>query len=95
MSFKKFTTSAAVIAGLLAANMGPLATAASAHDRWNNGYDRSYQRHYNGPRRFNDYGPRYRYAHKRHNHGKDIAKGLAIGIGVLAIGSILSSAHNR
>lgn len=99
MSFKKFTTSAAVIAGLIAANMGPLATAASAHDRWSNGhgngYGNGYARHYDGPRRFHDHGPRYRYANKRHNRGKDIAKGLAIGLGVLAVGSILSSAHNR
>lgn len=91
MSFKKFTTSAAVITGLLAANMGPLATAANARDGWNNGYDRGYERSYNG----RDYGPSHRYAYKRkrHNHGKDLAKGLAIGLGILAVGSII--AHSR
>ncbi|MDQ8698685.1 hypothetical protein [Hyphomicrobium sp. LHD-15] len=101
MSFKKFTTSAAVIAGLLAANLGPLATAASAHERWNNGYDRGYSRNYDSPRRYDGpryyqgYGPRDRYAYKRHRHndGRDIAKGLAIGLGILAVGSII--AHNR
>lgn len=95
MSFKKFTTSAAVIASLVAANLGPLATAASAHERWNNGYDRSYSRNYDGPRHYHGYGPRDRYAYKRHRHnnGKDVAKGLAIGLGILAVGSII--AHNR
>ncbi len=95
MSFKKLTTSAAVVASLLAANLSPLATAASAHDRGGKGYDRSYSRHYDGPRYYDD-GPRHRYAYKRHrhNHGKDIAKGLAIGLGILAVGAIIS-AHDR
>lgn len=97
MSFKKFTTSAAVIAALAVANLSPLATAASAHDgRYGGGYDRGYSRYDDGPRyRGYDYGPRYRYGYKRHrhNHGKDIAKGLAIGLGVLAVGTILS--HGR
>jgi hypothetical protein len=96
MSFKKIATSAAVIAGLVAANVGPLATAASARD-WNKGHDRGYARHYDGPRHFHDNGPRYGYGYgykrHRHNHGKDIAKGLAIGLGVLAVGSII--AHSR
>jgi hypothetical protein len=98
MSFKKVITTTTVIAGLVAANIGPLATAASAHERWSNGYGQgygqSYGRHFNGPRHFHDYGPRYRYAKKRH-HGNDVAKGLAIGLGILAVGSILSSAHNH
>jgi hypothetical protein len=93
MTFKKFATSAAVMTGLVAANLGPLATAASAHERWNDGYDRGYARHYDGPRQYYDHGPRYRYVKKRHNHGRDVAKGLAIGLGVLAVGSIL--AHGR
>lgn len=95
MSFKKFATSAAVITSLLAANVGPLATAASAHDRWNGYEGRGYSRHYDGPRDY--YGPRHRYAYKRHrdNRGKDIAKGIAIGLGVLAVGTILSSGHHR
>lgn len=95
MSFKKITTSAAVIASLLVANLSPLATAANAYDRGSKGYSHSYSRHYDGPRY--DYGPRHRYAYKRHrhNHGKDIAKGLAIGLGVLAVGSILASGAHR
>lgn len=92
MSLKKFATSAAVIAGLLATNMGPLATAAEAGPRWQKHDNRSYARHYRAPRY--DHGPRYRYAKRhRHGHGKDIATGLAIGLGVLAVGSILSNAH--
>ncbi|MCC7253445.1 hypothetical protein [Hyphomicrobium sp.] len=93
MSFKKLTTSAAVIASLLAANLGPVATAANAGDGWHRNDGRGYSRHYDGPRHY--HGPRHRYSYKRHrhNHGKDIAKGIAIGLGVLAVGSILSSAH--
>ena len=90
MSLKKFTTSAAVITGLLAANLSPLATAANAGDGWHRHHDRGYTRSYDGPRHY--YGPKKRYA-KRHKHDKDIAKGIAIGLGVLAIGAILSSAH--
>jgi hypothetical protein len=97
MSFKNLTTSAAVIASMLAASIVPFATAANAHDsRYGNdrGYSRNYdsQRYYGGDRY--DYGPRHRYAKRhRHNHGKDLAKGLAIGLGVLAVGSII--AHSR
>jgi len=93
MSFKKLTTSAAVIASLLAANLTPLATAANAHDGRYGHDGRGYSRHYDGPRHY--HGPRHRYSYKRHrhNHGKDIAKGVAIGLGILAVGSILSSAH--
>lgn len=90
MSFKKFATSAAVIAGLLAANLSPLATAANAGPRWQKHND-GYSRFYNGPR--HDYGPRYRYAKRHHNSGKNLATGLAIGLGVLAVGSILAQAH--
>jgi hypothetical protein len=95
MSFKKLTTSAAVIASLVAANLGPVATAANAHDGWRGGgYDRGYSRHYDGPRDY--YGPRHRYsykAYKRDKRDRNIAKGLAIGLGVLAVGAILSNSH--
>ncbi len=93
MSFKKLTTSAAVIASLLAANVSPFATAANAHEGWRKNYDRGYARQYDGPRY--DHGPRHRYAYKRDRHGKDIGKGIAIGLGILAVGAILSSAHNH
>jgi hypothetical protein len=94
MSFKKLATSAAVIAGLLATSLSPLATAANAADRWHKNDHRSYSHHYDGPR--HHHGPRHRYAYKRHhNHGKDVARGIAIGLGILAVGSILSSAHHR
>jgi hypothetical protein len=100
MTFKKITTSAAVIASLVATSLSPLAaTAASAHGKGGYGnYDRGYgyTRHYDGPRHSYRYdgGPRHRYAYKRHRHrGNDVAKGLAIGLGVLAVGSII--AHSR
>jgi len=96
MSFKKITTSAAVVASLLATSLSPLTTAANAGNGWNKhkgyNYSRSYDapRYDNGPHYYN--GPRYRYA-KRHRHGNDVAKGLAIGLGVLAVGAII--AHGR
>ena len=96
MSFKKLATSTAVIAGLVAANLSPLAvTAASARDGWHgkggHNYSRHYdnRRHYTGPRKHRHYG----YKRHRHDHGKDLAKGLAIGLGVLAVGAIISHAH--
>lgn len=94
MSFKKLTTSAAVIASLVAANLSPLAvTAASAKDGWKGKGGPSYSRHYDGPR--HNHGPRHRYGYRkhRHNHGSDVAKGVAIGLGILAVGAILSNAH--
>lgn len=96
MSFKKLTTSVAVIGSLLAANFSPLAaTAASARDGWQGKGGPGYSRHYDGPR--HDYGPRYRYGYRKHrnNHGRDVAKGIAIGLGVLAVGSILASGAHR
>jgi len=95
MSFKNFGTSAAVVASLLAANLSPLATAAIARDGRHSDYDRGYSRQYDGPRHYQ--GPRHRYAYKRdrdHN-GKNIAKGIVIGLGILAVGSILASGAHR
>jgi hypothetical protein len=96
MSLKKFTTSAAVIASLVAANLSPLATAANAKDHWHGkGGGHGYSRYYDGPRHY--HGPRHRYAYKKHRHngGKDVAKGIAIGLGILAVGSILASEAHR
>lgn len=96
MSLKKLTTSAAVIGSLLAANLTPLAaTAASARDGWHGHGGPGYSRSYDRPR--HDHGPRHRYGYRkhRHNHGSDVAKGIAIGLGVLAVGSILASGAHR
>lgn len=93
MSFKKFATSAAVIASVVGASLSPLATAANAHDGGRYGHsDRGYARHYDGPRYYS-HGPRHRYAYKRHRRGNDLAKGIAIGLGVLAVGSILANSR--
>jgi hypothetical protein len=104
MSIKKFATSAAVVASMLAANLSPLAaTAASARD-WRNQGDYSYSRGYDGPRydgrgRGHRYEHGHRYGHyqhyKRDRHGRDVAKGVAIGLGILAVGSILASGAHR
>jgi hypothetical protein len=99
MSFKKLTTSAAVIASLVATSLSPLATAANAHDGRHWKYDRGYSRSYDGPRHYRGdhyHGPRYRYAKRhRHKHGNDVGKGIAIGLGILAVGSILASQAHR
>ena len=98
MSIKKFATSAAVVASMLAANLSPLAvTSASARD-WRNHGDYSYSRSYDGPR-YHGHGRGHRYGHYKHHkrdrHGRDVAKGIAIGIGILAVGSILASGAHR
>jgi hypothetical protein len=93
---------AKLLYGLIAANLSPLTTAANAAQGWKKYNDkRAYSRHYDGPRYNN------RFAHKRdrdrryhgHNHhhssGKNVAKGLAIGLGILAVGSILASGSHR
>ena len=89
MSFKKITTSAVVAMSLLAANLSPLATAANAGDGWRKHNDRGYSRHYDGPRH------RYAYKRDRGHSGKNVAKGIAIGLGILAVGSILASEAHR
>ncbi len=92
MSIKKFATSSVVAASMLAANLAPFAaTAASAKDwrRYND--DRGYSRSYDGPRYHNHYA----YRRDRDRSGKNVAKGIAIGLGILAIGSILASAAHR
>lgn len=94
MSIKKLATSAAVAASLLAANLAPFAaTAADARDWRRHNHDHSYSRGYDGPR----YHRHDRYHHKRHRDrsGKDVAKGIAIGLGILAVGSILASGAHR
>lgn len=94
MTFKKLTTSAAVIASLLAANLAPIATtAANARDGWHGKHNHGYSRHHGGPRKY--HGSRHRHGYKRHKHGRDIATGLAIGLGVLAVGSIIANEHHR
>ena len=94
MSFKKFATSAAVITGLVAANLSPLAaTAANARDGWHGKRGHHYSRHYDDRRYEHRHGRSYGYEKPRRNKDRDLAKCLAIGLGVLAVGAILSSAH--
>ena len=108
MSFKKIATSAAVTFSLLAANLSPLAaTAAEARDGWRKHDDQAYSSSYDRfrkdkPRRFSDYrryDDRYDRYDRRHHHsdrsGKNVAKGIAIGLGILAVGSILASEAHR
>lgn len=97
MSIKKFATSAAVIASMLAASLTPIAaTSASAKDWRKHGGGHSYSHNHAGPR-YHGHSHNYRsHRHyKRHRHGHDVAKGLAIGLGVLAVGSILASEAHR
>lgn len=98
MSIKKFATSAVVAASMLAANLAPFAaTAASAKD-WRKNDGHSYSRNYDGPRdyrRFDERGPRYAYGSRRHRNGNDVGKGIAIGLGILAVGAILASQAHR
>ncbi|HRN90007.1 hypothetical protein [Hyphomicrobium sp.] len=95
MSLKKFATSAAVITALVAANLSPLAaTAADARDGWHGGKrGHHYSRQYDDRRYEHRQGRSYGHKQHRRNKDRDLAKGLAIGLGVLAVGAILSSAH--
>jgi hypothetical protein len=107
MSFKKFTTSAVVAASLIAANLSPLAaTAANAGDGWrrhndDRAYSSSYDRYRNNKHnRYSDYRrhdrhDRYDRYDRRDHSGKNVAKGIAIGLGILAVGAILASESHR
>jgi hypothetical protein len=103
MSFKKFATSAAVTFSLLAANLSPLAaTAAEARDGWrkhdNRAYSSSYDKYRsNKHNRYSDYRRHDRHDrhHRRDHNGKNVAKGVAIGLGILAVGVILASEAHR
>ena len=99
MSIKKFATAAVVTASMLAANLAPFAaTAASAKD-WRKYDGHSYSHRYDGHKHYNKRGPRYAYGHRYHRHGhrhgNDVGKGIAIGLGILAVGSILASQAHR
>jgi hypothetical protein len=95
MSIKKFATTAVVAASMLAANLAPFAaTAASAKD-WRKYDGHSYSRSYDGHKHYSKRGPRYAYGHRHHRHGNDTGKGIAIGLGILAVGAILASQAHR
>ena len=100
MSVKKFVTSAAVVASMLAANLFARAAASASARDWRQHGDHSYSRSYDGPRYHgHGYGHGHRHGHykhyKRDRHGRDVAKGVAIGLGILAVGSILASGAHR
>lgn len=87
----KTAVSAAVVLGLAAGAMAPLASSASANDWRGRGYG-------------NHGGPGYRYAPpprayyqepRRRSAGSQIAKGVAIGIGAAVVGAILADQARR
>lgn len=96
MSLKKGIT--AIIAGiaLITANFTAFAGAAQA-ESWNRsgpGHYRS-DRDWDGGRRYDYDHDRGRNHHKRDKSDKKVARGIAIGLGVLLIGSILASEANH
>ena len=110
MSISKSITSAVVAASLVAGSMLPLATAANADSwgnrhsysansgrDWNVGSDRRYRgfQQYRAPRQ--DYRAYNSYRDDRREHRRDrkVARGVAIGLGVLMLGAILSQAGNH
>jgi hypothetical protein len=98
MSFKKLLTTGVVSTALIASNAVAFAGAAQA-ENWNGGHGK-----YRSERNFNDgrwnKGDRYAYEDRGRHYKKDksdkkIARGVAIGLGVLLIGSILASEAHR
>lgn len=88
----KTAASTAVVLGLAAMTMAPLATSASAGGRgygYGYGYGSGPGYRYAAPPRAYHYEPRRRSA------GSQIAKGVAIGIGALVVGSILADQARR
>ena len=97
MSLKKVFTTGVVSAALVAANVTAFAGAAQA-DSWRGNGPGHYR---SEPRDWND-GPRYGYGrdygrghYKKDKSDKKVARGIAIGLGVLLLGSILASEANR
>ena len=100
MSLKKLLTTGVVSTALVAANVTAFAYSAQAVSWQGQGKYRSdYSRSWNndGPRDWNG-GPRYRndrHVYKKDKSDKKLARGIAIGLGVLLIGSILASEANH
>jgi Ni/Co efflux regulator RcnB len=100
MSLKKLLTTGVVSTALVAANFTAFANSAQA-DSWQGQgkYRSDYSRSWNNePRNWNNGGPKYRndrHGYKKDNSDKKLARGIAIGLGVLLIGSILASEANH
>jgi hypothetical protein len=84
----KTAISAAVVLGLAAGSMAPLATSASAGD-WRGRNSHFDGRRYDAPRAYHYDAPR------RRSNGSQIAKGLAIGIGAAVVGAIIADSARR
>jgi hypothetical protein len=94
MSLKKVFTTGVVSAALIAANVTSFAGAAQA-ENWRGGPGQ-----YRSERDWDGGGRRYSYDHGRGDHRRDksdkkVARGIAIGLGVLLLGSILASEASR
>jgi len=99
MSLKKVFTTGVVSAALIAANVTTFAGVAQAHDWRDGGPGRGA---YRSERHDWDGGPRYGYGrdygrghYKKDKSDKKIARGIAIGLGVLVLGSILAAEADR
>jgi hypothetical protein len=97
MSLKKLLTTGVLSTALIASNAVAFAGAAQA-ENWNGGPGK-----YRSERNWNEgrwnKGGRYAYDDRRHykkdKSDKKIARGIAIGLGVLLVGSILAAEANR
>ncbi|MFA5949100.1 MAG: hypothetical protein WC807_02325 [Hyphomicrobium sp.] len=100
-SFKKIATSAAVIASILVAQAGPLASAATAGGR-NDSFsgERSF-RHDNG--NHDDFrglrdgrgGRHNSFGYRRGGHSDHSGRNIAIGLSALALAAILAAQGHR
>ncbi len=98
MSLKKLLTTGVVSTALVAANVTAFANSAQAEPWRGQGQYRSDSRGWDNDQRGWNGGPRYRYdqhSYKKDKSDKKLARGIAIGLGVLLIGSILASEANH
>lgn len=91
MTTTRKLTSITTALGLAATALGPMATAASA-EGWHDGRGRG-ERHASFRDDDRDWGRgRHRHYHRRHRDRDDTGKYIALGVGALMLGVILSEA---
>jgi hypothetical protein len=91
MNFKRIMTTSAVGLSLIAAQVGPLATQASADRGYRGGSEYGRSAHRGGEFR-RHYAPPQAYHRPYRRHRNDAGKAIAIGIGALMLGIIASQA---
>lgn len=100
MSMRTTIIKFALGAGLVAMNAVTLGSAAQAYDGRGYGYRDSYRGEYRGDRSWGRTPPSARYyqddrAERERKKDKALARGLAIGLGAVVLGTILAAEANK